>query len=277
MAKISSQAQSLYLEKTKKYRAFIEACLEREQETLHAIEQYPNDSTFKRLSLVEEMLNLSSYYLIENGISLSVLQIKDKEALDEGRKSVYKSVTYLEQIITGLVDAPYSEYGEKVEQIAFLNAQQRYLLIRKMGLAITLMEQAYKEKAKWKWVFVELEGRYAALVKNIIDLKNAVANTDPRSPNYAPTVYHLRLMKKSLAQAAYRYRERYELSTTLASDFETGIRFLMALRRIHILLGENEDAAAVKRKIDTWEAKLKSDKQRDPVLLPPLPSDMPLQ
>jgi hypothetical protein len=262
MAKISNQERSQYLEKVKKYRALIESCLDREKETLKAIERDPEDSTFKRLSLVEDMLNLTSYHMVENGISQSVLKIKNTDALDEGRKSVYKSVIYLEQIVTGLVDAPYSEYGGNVEQIAFLSAQQRYLLIRKMGLAITLVEQAYGANTKWKWVFVELEGRYAALAKNIIDLRNAVANMDPRSPNYAPTVYHLRLIKKLLTQAADRYRERYELSTNRISDFETGIQFLMALRRIHILLRDTREAAEVKRKLDIWEIKLNTDKQR---------------
>jgi hypothetical protein len=271
MAKISNQERTQYLEKTKKYRVFIDACIDREKEILKVIQQDPEDSTFKRLSLVEEMLNLTSYYIIENGISRSVLKTRNEDALNEGRKSVYKSVIYLEQIVTGLVDAPYSEYEGQVEQIAFLNAQQRYLLIRKMGLAITLLENAYGENTKWKWAFVELEGRYAALAKNIIDLRNAIANTDPRSPNYAPTVYHLRLVKKLLTQAADRYRERYELSTNRIGDFETGILFLVALRRIHLLLRDNEEASAVKRKLDIWEAKLKNDKQREPAVKNPAP------
>jgi hypothetical protein len=263
MAKISNQERTQYLEKIKKYRAFIDACNDREKETLQAIQRDPEDSTFKRLSLVEEMLNLTSYYIIENGISQSVLKIRNEDALNEGRKSVYKSVIYLEQIVTSLVDAPYSEYEKYVEQIAFLSAQQRYLLIRKMGLAIHLLENAYGENTKWKWAFVELEGRYAALAKNIIDLKNAIANMEPRSPNYAPTVYHMRLVKKLLTQAADRYRERYELSTNRIGDFEMGILFLTSLRRIHILLRDNGEAAAVKRKLDIWEAKLKNDKQRE--------------
>jgi hypothetical protein len=277
MAKISNQERIQYLEKIKKYRAFIDACGDREKETLRAIQRDPEDSTFKRLSLVEEMLNLTSYYIIENGISQSVLKTRNEDALNEGRKSVYKSVIYLEQIVTGLVDAPYSEYEKDVEQIAFLNAQQRYLLIRKMGLAIHLLENAYGENTKWKWAFVELEGRYAALAKNIIDLKNATANMDPRSPNYAPTVYHMRLVKKLLSQAADRYRERYELSTNRIGDFETGILFLTSLRRIHILLRDNGEASAVKRKLDIWETKLKNDKQRESTVKNPVSDIGPVQ
>jgi hypothetical protein len=264
MAKISNQERIQYLEKIKRYRGFIDASLGAEKEALKEIQQNPEGMAFKRLNLAGEMLNLTSYYIAVNGISQAMLKIKNEDALNEGRKSVYKSVIYLEQIVTSMVDAPYSEYEEKVEQIASLNAARRYLLIRKMGLTIHLLENAYGENTKWKWAFVELEGRYAAVAKNIIDLRNALGNTDPRSPYYAPTVYHLRLIKKLLMQAADRYRERYELSTNRINDFEGGIMFLYALRRIHILLGDREEAVAVKRKIDIWETKLKKDKQREP-------------
>jgi hypothetical protein len=128
-----------------------------------------------------------------------------------------------------------------------------------MGLTIQLLENAYGDNTKWKWSFVELEGRYAAVAKNILDLKNAVANTDPRSPEYEPTVFHLRLIKRLLSQAADRYREKYELSTNRIDDFRQGISFLSALRRIHIVLGNREEAEILKRKLDIWSAKLEKD------------------
>jgi hypothetical protein len=128
-----------------------------------------------------------------------------------------------------------------------------------MGLAIQLLENAYGDNSKWRWSFVELEGRFAAVAKNIFDLKAAVINTDPRSPHYAPTVYHLRMIKKLLMQAADRYRNKYELSTNRIDDFKQGINFLNALRRIHILLGERDEAETVGKKLDIWSTKLESD------------------
>ncbi|MDR2746627.1 MAG: hypothetical protein LBB77_04190 [Treponema sp.] len=265
MSKISSQDRAQYLEKIKNYHASIEICLGKEKDTLNAIKNAPEDSAFKRLFLVDVMLNLGSYYLAQNGVSQAVLKLKNEDALNEARKSIYKSVIYLEQIVGSMIDAPFSEYEKDVEQIAFLNPKQRYYLVRKMGLAIYLLENAFGENSKWKWAFVDLEGRYAAAAKNIIDLKTVVSNTDLRSPNYAPTVYHLRLVKKLLMQAADRYRDRYELSTNRANDFEMGIRFLQALRRLLLILGDQEEAWAVKRKLDIWETKLNKDIQHDPV------------
>jgi hypothetical protein len=262
MTKFSSQEQSRYREKIKKYGVLTETVLAKEKKSLEEMKQNPETSALTCLALSEDMLNLASYYITQNGISQSILKTRNEEALNEARKSVYKSVGYLEQVVTTLLDVPYVDYGEKIEKIAPVNAQRRYFFIRKMGFAISLLKNALGENSRWKWVFVELEGRYATAAKNIIDLKKAVSNADLRSPNYAPTVYHLRLIIKLLMQSADRYRERYELSTNKVSDFETGINFLYALRRIHLILGDREKAWDVKRKLDTWEHKLKMDVQR---------------
>jgi hypothetical protein len=259
MAKISNEERHQYLEKIKPFKTSIDAILKREQSILMIIKKDPSGAAFKRLALIDEMLNLASNYIIINGVSQSMLKIKSEDALNDGRKSLYKGVIYLEEIVSNFVDAPFSDYEEKLADIESMDAARRYLLIRKMGLAIQLLEDAYGDNTKWKWSFVELEGRFAAGAKNILDLKNAVVNTDPRSPNYEPTVYHLRMIKKLLTQAADRYRNKYELSTNRIDDFKQGINFLNALRRIHVLMGDREEAEVVKKKLDIWSAKLDAD------------------
>jgi hypothetical protein len=262
MAKISTEERHKYFERIKPYKDTVDAILKQEQITLMAIKKDPAGIAFKRLALVDEMLNLTSNYMVLNGISQSVLKVKNEDSLNDGRKSLYKSVIYLEEIVSNYVDAPFSDYEEKLAEIESIDAARRYLLVRKMGLAIQLLEDAYGDNTNWKWSFVELEGRFAATAKNIIDLRNAVANTDPRSPNYEPTVYHLRLIKKLLMQAADRYREKYELSTNRIDDFKQGINFLAALRRLHIVLGDREETETVKKKLDIWSAKLESDSKK---------------
>jgi hypothetical protein len=262
MAKISTEERHQYFERIKPYKETAGTILKREQSILMVIKKDPSGAVFKRLTLVDEMLNLTSNYIIINGISQSVLKVKNEDSLNDGRKSLYKSVIYLEEIVGNQVDAPFSEYEEKLAEIESVDAARRYLLVRKMGLAIQLLEDAYGDNTKWKWSFVELEGRFAAAAKNIVDLRNAVANTDPQSPSYEPTVYHLRLIKKLLMQAADRYREKYELSTNRIDDFKQGIIFLSALRRVHIILGDREEAEIVKKKVDIWSVKLESDTKK---------------
>jgi hypothetical protein len=157
---------------------------------------------------------------------------------------------------------PFSDYEDKLAGIAALDAASRYLLVRKTGLAVQLLEDAFGDNSRWKWSFVELDGRYAVVAKNILDLKKAAANTDPRSPDYEPTMYHLRLIKKLLAQAADRYREKYELSTKNDEDFQTGIRYLEALHRFYRVVGTREEAELAKKKIEVWKARLEADVKR---------------
>ena len=240
----------------------IQYLLKREDAVLRMIKSEVKGAAHKRLTMAEEMISLASNYIVLCGVSKAMLKLRSEEALNDGRKSLYKAVIYLEEVVSPLVDAPFSEYEEKLAEITTVDARRRYTIIRKMGLALQLLEEAYGDNTKWKWSFVELEGRFAAVAKNIIDLKTAVANTDPRAPDYEPTMYHLRLIRKLLQQSADRYREKYELSTNRIDDFKMGINFLNALKRIHIILGERKDAELIRKKSDIWTAKLEVDLKR---------------
>ncbi|GHV45680.1 hypothetical protein AGMMS49546_32070 [Spirochaetia bacterium] len=262
MAKISNEDRRLYFKRIRRYQVAIDTILKKEKSSRSAIRKNPGAAAFDLLALVDDMLNLSSHYIILNGVSQSMLKVKNEDALNEGRKCLYKSVIYLEQVVTGLIDAPFSEYEKKLADIAVLDQGRRYLLVRKMGLAIQLLERAYGEHTKWKWSFVELEGRYAAVTKNILDLKAAAANTNPESPHYEPTMYHLRLIKRLFMQAADRYREKYEISTRQVDDLKKGLLFLAALRRIVMVLGDRDEAEALRKKYYTWTASLEKELKR---------------
>jgi hypothetical protein len=259
MAKITNQDRHQYFERIKPYQTMIQNLLKREETALQIIKRDSRGAALRRLYMAEEMIALTANHIILSGISQSMLKLRNEESLNEGRKSLYKSVIYLEEVVTPLIDAPFSDYEDRLAEIETVDAKKRYTLIRKMGFALQLLENAYGDNTKWRWAFVELEGRFAAVAKNIMNLKTAVANTDPSSPDYEPTMYHLRLLKKLLMQAADRYREKYELSTNRKDDFKMGINFLNSLRRVHTLLGEREDVETLKKKADIWTVKLEMD------------------
>jgi hypothetical protein len=259
MSKMNIVKRKQYLKKIQPYNNSINKLLKKEEEILEAIKEDAENCALKRVILAEVMLNLASNYLVVNGVSQSILRTRNDDALNEGRKAVYKSVVYLEDTVSNFVDAAFSEYEEKLAGIESLDAARRYGLACKIGLAIRLLEDAYGDRTRWKWSFVELEGRYAAVAKNLLDLKKVAANWDPRSPDYRPIMHHFRLSKKLLMQAADRYREKYERVTHNLDDLKTGILFLSALQRFLAQMSEREELEAVRKKYTIWTAKLEAD------------------
>ena len=256
MSKATLNKRVKYFEKTKPYRTQIEYALSREDAALKNIGDKTDKAGLKYLDLAEEMTFIISNCIILNSVSLSILKVRNDAALNEGRKSAYKALVYLEKTVSPLIDAAYSEYESMLLEITSVDAQRRYNIIRKLGLSIQLLKNAFGVYSKWRWAFVEMEGRYAAVAKNIIDLKKAVGNTDPRSIDYEPTVRHLRLIKKLLQNAADRYRQKYESFSRNSVDIKMGIQFLESLRRIHIFLGERKNVETTKKIIDVWKMRL---------------------
>ena len=255
MLKTSNSKQSNFSEKIKPYKEAVSSLLEVEKKILAEIKNDPSTAPLKHFALADEMLNLASNYFVINGISEAVNKLKKMDAINDARQALIKSFACLETITYAFADAAYSEYEKKLEGIASIDAGRRYYLIRKMGLTLELLKNAYGQTSKWKWFFVELEGRYATVAKNIINLRNAASINDPDSPDYEPTLYHLRLAKKSLMVAADAFRDKYELSTNELNDLRTGMNFLSALRRLNLMLGDKEGAEVAKKKYDVWSSK----------------------
>jgi hypothetical protein len=248
-----------YLERVSDYQCSIDTILEWEVNALFDMPTEPIEVVFKKLTLTNQMLDLTSLYIVLSEISMAMIELKNDDALNHGRKSLGKALSYLEDIVSPYIDSPLSDYQDKLELIDKMSARQRYFLVRKLGLTIDLLKNSYGDNSKWRWTFVDIEGRFAVVTKNVFDMRNAIVNLEPRSPNYVYALPHMRLIKKLLGRAADRYREKYELSTKVADDFKKGIEFLIALRRLHTVLGESSDAELAKRKTDVWNAKLQSD------------------
>jgi hypothetical protein len=262
MAKISSEAKKRYFDRVKEYKQTADLILQREQSILKTITGSETGVGYKRLTLADDRLNLASYYVLMNRLSLTLLGVKNEAFLNDARKSCYQSVIYLEETVSNYLDAPFSDYHELLEAIEGFEDEKRYALVRKLGFTIEMVETDFGDNSKWRWSFVELEGRFAVVNKNLIDFKNLVAGMDPRVPGYEARTGHLTMVKSLLQKSADRYRQKYELSTLRIDDFKRAIAFLNALRRVHMILGESDDAEQIKKKADVWRAKMNSDEQK---------------
>ena len=66
-----------------------------------------------------------------------------------------------------------------------------------------------------------------------------------------------------MRESGDRYREKFELATNRIDDFRKAISFLLALKRIHMLLGEGDKAEEVKKRAEVWTNRLEDlDKEQ---------------
>ncbi|MDR1467772.1 MAG: hypothetical protein LBT00_00615 [Spirochaetaceae bacterium] len=257
---MAGNEEQYYADKCKPFQAVIGGLLQKEGAVLAASRNDPSNAASKLFGLSDEMLNLASYYFIFNSLALTILKNRNEEALNEARKTIYKAVIYLESNVTGRVSASYSEYEMHTKGLALVvDAQSRLNMVKKLGFAIDLLEEAYGNNSKWKWSFVELEGRFAAVSKNMLELSSLTASLDPRSDVYEATTKHLAIVKRLLADVSVQYRDRYNLSTQRIEDLQIAQSFLDALRYLSIMLGESAEADIIKKQYDIFEAKISTE------------------
>jgi len=283
MEKISSEAKKRYAERVKEYKERIDEINEKNKELEEQIAktsksqgltsgQYRGDQ-FTDLEALEEVnsirfeladryLNIVSYYNLMNALSLSLLGIKNESFLNDGRKSCYKSIIYMEEIVSPYIDAAFSDYKQGVDSLAEFDDGAKHRFLCKLGFAIDSVIEGFGSGSKWKWSFVELQGRYAVIAKNLLNLKTFIMQLDPRVEGYSERLAHVQLVKKLLQQSADRYREKYELSTMRLDDIKKAILFLAAMKRLYALLGEVEDAEVVKKKMEIWKTKMEDDQKK---------------
>ncbi|MDR0409329.1 MAG: hypothetical protein LBH18_02910 [Spirochaetaceae bacterium] len=259
----SGEKQQYYQKKIAPFQSKIKDLLRKEESILAECRGDPATAAVKLFFLAERMLNIASNCLVINGIGLAIFNTKDEEALGEAKKFYSKALIYLENIVTGKLDAPFSDYEEMLAELNPVYIVQRYNLVKKLGLTCSLLKIAYGDNTKWRWVFVDMEGLCATVSKNLLDLKKAQANNDPSSPDYEPLIYHAHLVKTMLNNSADRFYARYSLSTKRAEDMRKAINFLAALNRIHTTLNERSDAEDVKKKMESWQNMLEISLKKD--------------
>jgi hypothetical protein len=262
MGKITQEQRNRYFEKVKEHRKTIEAGLAKEKTLLELLAKDENGAAYKRLSLAEATLDLCSWYVLINTLSVSLLGIKNEDYLLEARKTLVRAIKYLEDTVSPYLDAPFSDYEAKLEEIKDFDPENRYRLVRKLGFAVQSLEDAFGENSKYSTSFIELWGKMAAVSKNLIGLRTAVADTDFNSPIRNTALAHIGLVKSLFQRSADKYREQYELYTHKHEDFKKAIVYLQALRRLHVVLSERDDAETLKKKIDIWMTKLEADQKR---------------
>lgn len=254
--------REIFAKKIKVYDSSTKAILEEEEEILAEKTIDKIEAASERLYLAELMLNLTSHYLIVNGISKSILNKKNDNALNEARRSLGKSLKYLEDIVTDYIDAPFSSYEKQLADIEHFNPAARYALVRKIGLTLDLLKNAYGGDAKYKLLLLELEGRHAVIAKNMINLRSFQLDSSWDSPVYEEVRLFMQLVRKMLLQVAERYRDAFMIYSNQIEDLKKGILFLSTLMRLNALTDNRQDDADIRKKYDIWQSKLAVEEQK---------------
>ncbi len=259
MAKVTDEARKRYDQRINDYKKKVDEITKRENMVLQLLQKDPKGIEYKKIRLAEENLTIISYYVLMSNLSSHLLKVKNEPILNNARKLLYKALIYLEQVVTDSIDQPFSDYLEKLDKIQGLTAEQRLHIVKKLGFAIDSVIFEFGDNTKWKWAFADIEARYAAIAKNMMNLKTLYNDIDPTSPVYETAVEHFELTRKLMEKAAQKLREKYELSTHSFNDFKLAIKFLEGLRLIYMAIGKSEEANEMKRKHEVWKQKLESD------------------
>lgn len=263
MAKVSEEARLEFGEEIQPYKTKITQILEKEKTMLNGMHKGDADLEIKKFQLCDDMIYISTLYMALNTLSLKMIEVKNNDALNDARKILYKAIIYLEEMVTDTIDVPYVDLEPYHEKIKNVTIQKRFQVIKKLGLSIALLKEAFGDNSKWKWSFVELEGRYSTVAKNLIDMKESMKSyIDPSSEDYEPTVLYIRLITKLMNDSATAYRDRYELSTRRIDDMRNAIRYLLGLRKLYVVLGNSTQAEETKKKALVWKDKMDADHKK---------------
>jgi len=222
----------------------------------------------------KENLKLSGYYIFEivvnqlalindslkvNDLSVEILGIKNDKYLNEGRKEMYKILQLMEEAVGADVDRSLRENDEFIQKINKLTPTHILELIKKINGTIRHLKIKFGEGSKWKWSFVELQARAAVITKNITNFSDVAKYRDPRLEFFYERQDLLLLAKEGLDESAKLYRNKYELSGKSRDDLKKSIELLSALRKIHVLFGEDGEATKLKNTIDASKLALESE------------------
>lgn len=262
MSKDPNSKQKLWNEKFLELKSRLDTLNKKEKELLSK-KGSAHEEAFKNLTLAEISLNIISIYIAIDQVSREILGMKSEGNLNEARKTYYKSLAYLENVVSNYIDVPFSEYEEKLNLIENFSDAKRLKIVRVLGYTLSAIIDGFGERSKWRWSFVELNARFAVISKNFINLKLYIANSDPRIEGYQERITMMLRAKDLLQQSADAYREKYELAGRQTIDMKHSLDLLNSLRRIHLVLAENEKAEELKKKIDIWKTKMENDMKAD--------------
>ncbi len=214
------------------------------------------------IEAIIDYVKIIKTYLKMNDISNDMLGQKNETYLNNARKEIYKIIQLAEEVVGNDLDRSLKENEDYLKKIEKVNSAQILNMLKLINNVIEKLIKGFGEGSKWKWSFVDIQGRMAIVIRNFINFTEVQKTRDPRLQFYKERRELLKLCKSSLNNAAQQFRTRYEVSTNVPADMIKSIELLSALRKINILSGEPEEAEKLKNTIDALRERLESDEKK---------------
>lgn len=261
MAKISEAAKAECNRMQNKYKELLQAVevnIDKMEKELNSIED-EFEIAKNKIDLAVLHIKASSFIATICNISIEYLDIRIENQLNDGRRYINKAIVLLEEALGNYSDDSLS-LNEEVHEFLKdkFSDEWRYKFICSFGYIIDYFKFCYGENSKWLQNFVEIEGRFALITKNIIDFKNYIRELSEMD-GYMYRVKLMNLAKSLIWISAEQYRAKYELQDRLPDDMKMALNMSGALRRIYIYLNETEEAEEQKKIYDLWKKKLDAD------------------
>ncbi len=260
MAKVTGALKSQCADNQKYYKTQIEECQKKIQTLEGGLMGLDDTDLIQKLDIAFLSLVKASYHCALSNISFAILGIKMEAEMNTARKLLIKVMLLCEDVYGKESDMPLS-YNEEAHLIVEekFSDKWKYSFICSFGYILDSIKDFYGDNSKWKWNFVELEGRMALLAKNMINFKSFIRLWEPGTEYYAERCNHMKLLKKLLQENAETYKMKYELTDKNIDDIRFAISLSSTLRMVYIYLGEVDNVNKQKKITDLWAKKMNDD------------------
>jgi hypothetical protein len=216
-----------------------------------------------KYALAAKILAEVSLQIIGSRLSQKFINIKNENYLDDARKNFYAFCALIEEMVGDDVEA-IDERREALDILEEISSNTvRMELFKKAGFLLEKLERIYGESSKWKWSFVEIQGRLVNALKNNTNFKTLQRDLDPSIEGYPERMELLNLIQKNFERTADRFRNKYELKGKAIDDMKDALAFVSFIKKLASVTGDQETVSNCKRKIDTWTKKLNEDHAKE--------------
>jgi len=215
-------------------------------------------SGYAQLALHADIaLNRANYYLKMYELGIEHLHAYKDEYLSKARQNYSSMLELLEKQYHNTVNTTFSEIMEELKTMP-VTFPELSKLHKKLAITLTRLKNYLYTASKYKYTYIELEGRTAVVLKNMFNFKKYQEENDPRVEGYAERNDLLNAVIQLLDTGAKGFREKFEMQGNDTANMKKAIDYLHMQQKIYSVMGRATDADTVKKTAHAWEQRLLS-------------------